>query len=270
MRNGWIACAGLLAACVDPSNEQQGLAQGTATMQQLCWQLRQRRGPWCFHGTASASDSIPAEPSSQLSFSNQPVIAALNLRGVYAFDFVNASGNAAVLRITASATGDYVVLEQTGGATTHFGTVSTSNQSGSQWESCDNCVPDLMNKPATISIASVTATGTAGPGGDILQTTVSAQLGVVAPSTLTFASILVTARLRRPLRGRPAVDRRVDDRRQRVGRDGDAAGTPDGRRARTTPRSAVHGDDLREHDRLRGEFGARDHVGGSPQSKCAP
>src|SRR5512140_1169611 len=99
MRICWLACVGVVAACVAPSNEQQGLAQGAATMHQLVGRYVSGEVS-VFRGTASASDSIPAEPSAQKSFSNQPVIAALDLRAAYAFDFVNASGNAAVLRIT--------------------------------------------------------------------------------------------------------------------------------------------------------------------------
>ncbi len=268
MRICWLACVGVVAACVAPSNEQQGLAQGVATMHQLVGRYVSGEVS-VFRGTASASDSIPAEPSAQQSFSHQSVIAALDLRAAYAFDFVNASGDAAVLRITVPATGDYVVLEQTADATTHVGTVNTSNQSGSQWESCGNCVPDLMTKPATISIASATASGTAGgPGGAFLQTTVSAQLATVAPSTLTFDDIQTLGFADPYADNLLSIGAWTTDGSELVST---ASGTllADGRFgqcATFTPFTVtvyVNATDLRD-------FGVRDYVGGSPSSRCGP
>lgn len=267
MRLCWLAGAGMLAACAAPSNEQQGLAQGAATMHQLVGRYVDGEVS-VFRGMASASDSIPAEPSAQQAFSNQSVMATLDRRAAYAFDFANASGNAAVLRIIAPAAGDYVVLEQTGDATTHVGTVNTSSQSGSQWESCDSCVPDLMSRPATITIASASASGTAGPGGGLLQTTVSAQLALVAPSTLTFDDIQ-TLGFADPYAGNLlSIGGWTSDGSELVASASGTLSTDSGggQCATFTPFTVtvyVNAADLRT-------FGARDYAGGSPSSKCGP
>ena len=142
-----------------------------------------------FHGTASASDSIPLEPTAELSFSQQAVVAALDVRETNPADYPDASGTAAFLTIHAVAAQDYVVLEQTG-TTTHVGLVLASDQSSGQGESCDGCAPDLMSKPTAVEITMLTASGTVSDGTP-QSTTVSAQLDVVAPSMVTFADITV-------------------------------------------------------------------------------